>query len=127
MRKNMRGRTGPLDCARSLSEIDCTFPPLMAMTAVLTKKENLGLRGKLSLKMWRARQWRVRGLVTGFHNADDSWQEVMHPDGSLGYFHQTELQLWHEPPCLVAGDTWSADRDNVDDEDDEDPPEFWQL
>lgn len=76
--------------------IDTSFPPLQPLTRVYTNKPNLGLRGKISEGLWRKRQWKVLGMITGITTAYEAWQEVLLPDGTLAFYHQSELAPWRD-------------------------------
>jgi hypothetical protein len=40
-----------------------------------------------------SRQWGVTGIVKGHHNAHGISYEVTHPDGTVGHYDPTEIEV----------------------------------
>jgi len=72
---------------------DKKWPPLDPGTVVKTTKPNLEKRSEWTDEWWAKRQWGVRGTILRHHDSHGLCYEVLHADGTEGYYDPTELQV----------------------------------
>lgn len=68
------------------------WPPISHGTSVRTTQENPAITN------WRpealaSRQWGVIGEVANHHDSHGLCYEVKHPDGTIGFYDPTELEV----------------------------------
>lgn len=69
------------------------YPPILSGTRVRTTKANLALRKEWTKEAWESRQWGVRGKVRTHHDSHGLSYEVEHPDGSIGHYDPSEIEV----------------------------------
>jgi len=69
------------------------YPPISPGTRVKTTQPNMTMRREWSDKVWASRRWGIQGTVTTHHDAHGLSYEVKHPDGSIGHYDPSELEV----------------------------------
>ncbi len=69
------------------------YPPISPGTRVHTTCANNALRKDWTEEAWDSRQWGVRGKVRTHHDSHGLSYEVMHPDGSIGHYDPSEIEV----------------------------------
>jgi hypothetical protein len=69
------------------------WPPISPGTTVMTTKPNLQKRNQWTDEGWAGRQWGVQGSVITHHDSHGLCYEVRHPDGTVGCYDPSELQI----------------------------------
>ncbi len=68
------------------------WPPISLGTQVRTTEPNESLQG-WTHEAWESRQWGVEGKIIKYHDAHGLSYEVQHPDGTVGHYDPSELEL----------------------------------
>lgn len=69
------------------------WPPISRGTRVKTTQANLDLRGEWTEEVWNGRQWGITGIVTEHHDSHGLCYVVQHPDGTVGAYDPSELEV----------------------------------
>ncbi|MFA6050653.1 MAG: hypothetical protein WC761_05660 [Candidatus Paceibacterota bacterium] len=95
-------------------EIDNSFAPLMPLTPVKTTEANLETLSEIFCEEWFAlRKWGAIGMVVDAVQENQKWFEILHSDGSIGYYHYTEIEIRRDDEGGDDGDDDSPrDPDN---------------
>lgn len=62
-------------------------------THVRTTRPNEALKGEWAPNVWNERQWGVEGVVIDHHDSHGLCYEVRHPDGSIGAYDPSEIEM----------------------------------
>lgn len=68
------------------------WPPVSLGTSVKTTRENPGIKD-WTPEARSSRQWGVQGEVVAYHDSHGLSYEVKHPDGSIGHYDPTEIEV----------------------------------
>ena len=69
------------------------WPPIDPGTIVQTTRPNWEKRREWTDKAWVERKWGVRGKVLTHHDSHGLCYEVLHKDGTTGYYDPSELKV----------------------------------
>jgi hypothetical protein len=69
------------------------YPPISEGTSVKTTHPNEDLRRQWTDEGWASRQWDVQGTVLTHHDSHGLHYDVRHPDGSVGCYDPSELEV----------------------------------
>jgi hypothetical protein len=69
------------------------YPPISNGTLVITTQANESLRREWTDEVWEGRQWGVNGEVITHHDSHGLSYEVRHPDGTIGHYDPSELEV----------------------------------
>ena len=68
------------------------WPPVSSDSSVKTTRENFTVTD-WTLEAKRSRQWGVQGTVVTHHDSHGLSYEIRHPDGTIGHYDPTELEI----------------------------------
>jgi hypothetical protein len=68
------------------------WPPIPVGARVKTLKENINVSDWTSEAL-ASRQWGVVGRVVTYHDSHGLSYEVRHPDGTIGHYDPTEIEM----------------------------------
>ena len=69
------------------------YPLISPETVVKTTQPNWELRGEWTDKGWAERKWNVEGKVITHHDSHGLCYDVRHPDGTVGCYDPSELEV----------------------------------
>lgn len=69
---------------------------LSVQTKVKTLQANERLRKEFTAEGWESRRWGVRGTIIKIHDSHGLCYQVLHEDGSIGYYDPTEIEELEE-------------------------------
>lgn len=72
---------------------DQKWPPIDVGTTVKTTEPNLAKQREWTAEAWAGRQWGVEGPVVRYHDSHGLSYKVRHPDGTIGNYDPSELEL----------------------------------
>lgn len=74
------------------------WPPLSPGTRVKTTQANESMRKEWTDEGWNSRQWGVEGDIIHHHDSHGLSYEVKHPDGSVGHYDPSEIEVLTPEP-----------------------------
>ncbi len=69
------------------------WPPIAVGTVVNTIQPTQSKENGWTEEGLASRQWGVEGEIVGYHDSHGLHYDVKHPDGTLGYYDPTELEV----------------------------------
>ena len=72
---------------------DESYPPTRPGTTVKTLAPNLAMKGEWTKDAWDSRQWGIEGTVLTYHDSHGLSYEVRHPDGTIGHYDPSEIEV----------------------------------
>ncbi|MEK7612204.1 MAG: hypothetical protein AAB407_02590 [Patescibacteria group bacterium] len=69
------------------------FPPIPTGSLVRTTKPNIALREEWTEEGWQTREWNIEGRTIGYHTAHGLFYFVRHPNGTIGSYDGSELEV----------------------------------
>jgi len=76
-----------------MSKKNKKWPPIDPGTAVMTTQPNLEKREEWTDEGWARRKWGVRGTIITHHDSHGLCYDVQHPDGTVGCYDPSELEV----------------------------------
>lgn len=69
------------------------WPPISPETKVQTTTPDLSQRKEWTKEAWAKRKWGVKGTIKKHHDSHGLCYEVLHEDGTVGYYNPNELKV----------------------------------
>lgn len=81
------------DAANWLASQKSFWPPIPPGVKVQTLLANEAMRKERTQEGWNSRQWGVEGTVIHHHDSHGLSYEVRHPDGTIGHYDPSEIEV----------------------------------